>query len=294
MLSRRTFLLGGAATVGLAATGVGVGVEVVGTDRILHELGLRSSPDRRVPPSGWDVVEASFRSGHMGRRVGWAMSLPPGDEPVLGAVVCLHGKGGNRRRAFDSIHLHDVVADSGERIAVVGVDGGTGSYWHARDDGTDAGRMVLDELVPLVRQQAGIRRLAIMGWSMGGYGALLLAEQSPETFAAVVSSSGALWERAEDTAPGAFDDADDFAAHDVFAMSDRLDVTKTRIDCGAGDPFIPGNRALVERLGPGVASSFPPGYHDPAFWRYVAPRQVAFIADRLRAAPLVSTRYPPG
>jgi hypothetical protein len=140
MVTRRQFLLGGAATVGLAATGVGVGVEALGTDRILHKLGLRSSPDHRVPPSGWKVEEASLRSDHMGGRVEWAMARPPGDEPILGAVICLHGKGGNRRRAFDSIHLHDVVADAGERIAVVGVDGGKGRYWHARDDGTDAGR----------------------------------------------------------------------------------------------------------------------------------------------------------
>jgi enterochelin esterase-like enzyme len=284
MVTRRQFLLGGAATVGLAATGVGVGVELLGTDRVLHKLGLRSSPDHRVPLSGWKVEEASLRSDHMGRRVDWAMARPPGDEPLLGAVICLHGKGGNRRRTFDSVHVHDVVAAAGERIAVVGVDGGKGSYWHARGDGTDAGQMVLDELVPLVREQAGVQHLAVMGWSMGGYGALLLAEQSPATFDAVVSSSGALWQRAGDTAPGAFDDADDFAAHDVFAMSGRLDVTKVRIDCGDGDPFIPGNRAMVAKLGPSVASSFPPGYHDPAFWRTVAPRQVAFIADRLRAA----------
>jgi S-formylglutathione hydrolase FrmB len=118
---------------------------------------------------------------------------------------------------------------------------------------------------------------------MGGYGTLLLAEQSPDTFAAVVASSAALWLRAGDSAPGAFDDAEDFAAHDVFAMRDRLDVAKTRIDCGDKDWFIEGNRAFVAALGPEVTSSFPPGYHDVPFWRSVAPAQVAFIAERLRA-----------
>jgi len=278
MVTRRAFLLGGAATVGLAAAGVGV----VGPDRILHEVGLRKSPDHRVPPSGWKVEGASFRSEHAGGRTGMAMSRPPDDEALTGAIVCLHGQGGDHRFAFDAVRVHDVVAASGERIGVAAVDGGS-TYWHARDDGTDTGRMVLEEFVPLVRERMQVERVAVLGWSMGGYGALLLAERSPDTFAAVVSSSGALWLRGEDTAPGAFDDAEDFAAHDVIAMSDRLDVASTRVDCGDHDWFLEGNRALVARLGPKLASSFPPGYHDAPFWRSVAPRQVAFIAERLRA-----------
>jgi pimeloyl-ACP methyl ester carboxylesterase len=279
MVTRRAFLTGGAATVVLAAAGV----EVVGPDRILREIGLRSSPDHRAPPSDWRVEEASLRSAHVEGRTPWAMARPPGDEALTGAIICLHGHGGTHRFAFDAVHLHDVVAEAGERIGVAAVDGRNQSYWHERDDGTNTGRMVLDEFVPLVRERMQVERLAITGWSMGGYGTLLLAEQSPDTFAAVVASSAALWLRAGDSAPGAFDDAEDFAAHDVFAMRDRLDVAKTRIDCGDKDWFIEGNRAFVAALGPEVTSSFPPGYHDVPFWRSVAPAQVAFIAERLRA-----------
>jgi low temperature requirement protein LtrA len=43
------------------------------------------------------------------------------------------------------------VAADARPWAVVGVDGGDASYWHARADGTDAEAMVLDELLPTLR-----------------------------------------------------------------------------------------------------------------------------------------------
>jgi pimeloyl-ACP methyl ester carboxylesterase len=211
------------------------------------------------------------------------MARPPGDEPLDGALVCLHGRGGNHRFAFDDVYVHDVVASAGLRVGVAAVDGGENSYWHQRRDGTDAGRMVLDDFVPLVRDRMGTERLAIMGWSMGGFGALLLAQQSPSTFEAVVASSPALWQHAGDTAPGAFDGAGDFAAHDLFAHHDGLDPRHVRIDCGTEDPFASNAGAFVRSLGPLTASTFSAGYHDALFWRWIAPREVAFVGDRLGA-----------
>jgi pimeloyl-ACP methyl ester carboxylesterase len=275
VVSRRAFLTGGAASVVAAAAGVGV----LGPDRVLHKVGVRSSPDHRVPPSGWAVDEGSLRSEHSRRTAGWAMSRPPGKDRLAGAIVCLHGRGNDQRYAFDAIHLHDVVASQRQRIGVASIEGGE-SYWHRRKDGTDAGRLVLDDFLPLVRAQLGVERLAVLGWSMGGYGALLLAEQAPELFSAVVASSPALWRSADDAAPGAFDDAGDFRAHDVFARTDRLRTSDVRIDCGDGDPFIESSRAFARALGQRATSSFSDGYHDPAYWRSQAPQHVRFIAER--------------
>lgn len=278
-MSRRSFLVGGAAAIGLTAAGA----ERIGSDRVLEGLGLRDRRDRHAPPSGWTVEDVSMSSSHLRRRTACAFARPSDDAPLDGAIVCLHGHGEAHRFAFDDVGVHDAVAAAGLRIGVASVAGGSGSYWHARRDGTDAGRMVLDEFVPFVRHRFGVTRLAVLGWSMGGYGALLLSEQSPRTFAATVASSPALWRRPGDTAPGAFDDVADFAAHDVFAMRHRLDLATTRIDCGDHDWFVAATRAFVASLTPGIASSFPPGYHNVEFWRSVAPRQIAFVAEGLRA-----------
>jgi pimeloyl-ACP methyl ester carboxylesterase len=275
MLSRRAFLAGGVATLAAGAVGVGA----LGPDRVLHKVGIRSSPDHRVAASGWTIEEGSLRSDHVDGAAGWAMSRPPGAGQLAGAIVCLHGRGNDHRYAFDAIHLHDVIASEGHRIGVASIDGAE-SYWHQREDGTDAGRLVLDDFVPLVRENLGVEKLAVLGWSMGGYGALLLAEQSSEAFAAVVASSPALWREASDAAPGAFDGEDDFDAHDVFAGRTALEPSRVRVDCGDGDPFIDASRAFVAALGPTVTSSFPDGYHDAAYWRWQAPHHVRFVAGR--------------
>ena len=81
-----------------------------------------------------------------------------------------------------------------DAFAVVSVDGG-GSYWHKRASGEDSGAMVLTELLPMLDGQAlDTSRVAFLGWSMGGYGALLLgARFGPARTAAICAVSPALW-----------------------------------------------------------------------------------------------------
>ncbi|MBV9098912.1 MAG: esterase, partial [Frankiaceae bacterium] len=68
------------------------------------------------------------------------------------------------------------------------------TYWHRRSDGDDPQLMLLTEFIPLLASR-GLRtdRLGLAGWSMGGYGALLLAERiGPSRCAAVAVDSPAL------------------------------------------------------------------------------------------------------
>src|SRR5690349_9723111 len=210
LLSRRALLLGGAAAVVAGA----VGVEYTGPTALLHKFGLTSSPDHRVPKSGAAVRRSHFESRAMGGNVRYAVAAPAG---ARGVVICLHGRGNDYSFAFDAIHLHDVVASAHAPLAVVGVDGGPDSYWHKRRGGVDPQSMLQDELLPLLDRAlgAGLKR-ALLGWSMGGYGALLTAEHHPDEYRSVVASSPALWLTPGATAPGAFDDAADYARHDVF------------------------------------------------------------------------------
>src|ERR1051326_5324897 len=79
-------------------------------------------------------------------------------------------------------------------MALVTVDGG-GGYWNPHP-GDDPMGMVVSELIPRC-QRMGLgrspRRIGAMGISMGGYGALLLAEKHPSLIAAVASISPAIW-----------------------------------------------------------------------------------------------------
>ena len=85
--------------------------------------------------------------------------------------------------------------------------------------------MLFDEFLPLLERRFGLRPRAVMGWSMGGYGALLAAERRPALFRAVAVSSAAIWPtyaQQHAAVADAFDGAADFARNDVFAGSGRL------------------------------------------------------------------------
>lgn len=120
---------------------------------------------------------------------------------------------------------------------------------------------------------------------MGGYGALSLAGRlGPDRVAAVAAMSPALWHDFDDTAPGAFDDAEDFATATVFGREHELDRIPLRIDCGEGDPFYAATRDYVEGLDH-PAGGFEPGNHDLDYGRRIAPAALRFLARGFSAQP---------
>jgi S-formylglutathione hydrolase FrmB len=150
--------------------------------------------------------------------------------------------------------------------AVVFPDGGEGSYWHDRHDG-DWAAYVTREVIPaaLRRLRADPKRIAIGGASMGGFGAFDLALHHPHRFCAVGGHSPAIWTSAGATAPGAFDDAADFARNDVVAMARHgRPARHVWLDAGDADPFVPGDRALASALG--IRLHTAPGGHDDKYW----------------------------
>jgi pimeloyl-ACP methyl ester carboxylesterase len=77
--------------------------------------------------------------------------------------------------------------------------------------------------------------VGVLGWSMGGAGALRLAEAAPERLAAVVATSPAVATAGEEVAGAA-----------------RLACRRVRVDCGQTDPFADATRALAAKLPEGA------------------------------------------
>lgn len=278
MLTRRAVVIGASATVGLGGAALAglAGLGSARQQRLLHDLGLAHSPDRSVRDSHTRVVSGTLASRHLAAPVGWSLSQPA--TGTRGVVYCLHGYNDDHRFAFDQIHLPDVVAVAGAPLAIAAVDGGPDSYWHARADGTDALSMLLDEFVPLIDARTGVTNRALLGWSMGGYGALLAAETAPQRFRAVAAASPALWTSAGQTARGAFDSPADYERNDVFRRVSALRSLTVRVDCGSSDSFYSADRKFAALLSPGPETSFGAGFHDAPYWRSVAPAQIGSLA----------------
>jgi enterochelin esterase-like enzyme len=265
--SRRALLLGGAGAL-LSACGA-------------EEI------DRPEVPAA-QLVSGSFASKQRRAQVGWSIAYPRGHRPGdhLPVMVSLHGRHGDHRTTFTSLrlrtYLDQVVTAGTPPFAIASVDGGDHSYWHRRADRTDAGAMVTDEFLPLLSERGlDTDRLGLFGWSMGGYGALLLAGKEKLPVRAIAVSSPALFTSPGATAPGAFDDPDDFRTNDVYGHPDWLRNVPLRMDCGLQDPFYAATKDLAGRISPAPAGGFITGGHTKAYWRRVAPAQLEFVGKLL-------------
>lgn len=297
-LSRRAVLRLG---VGVAAGAVGawaVGststtprvappVAMAGVGAPLAPPPLKPPPLEPPPTVAPTYVTGSFTStARGGVATNWAIARPPGQTGPLRPVIALHGKGqdadGVMAGGVES-GLAQAVAAGIPPFAVVAVDGG-GGYWHARASGEDAGAMVLDELIPMLGSQGlDTSRVGFLGWSMGGYGALLLGSRlGPARTAAICAVSPALWTSSGATAPGAFDGADDYAANSVWGLPNLASIP-IRIDCGNGDPFYSATRQFVAQLPMPPSGGFSPGGHDGEFWSAQLPAEIAWMAPILVA-----------
>ncbi len=168
------------------------------------------------------------------------------------------------------------------------------------------------------RTKADRAHRGIAGLSMGGYGAMLLALQYPETFGAAVSHSGVVWplewapvgvlKRPAGTPDSTWTriwgnavgpsmravfgkDTTAWFARDPVHLLDRARargavLPALKADIGTGDPFLAGNRAFRDALtARGVALAYDefPGVHEWNYWRTHARESLAWLAGRIAA-----------
>jgi S-formylglutathione hydrolase FrmB len=290
-IRRRTLLIGAGGVLAAAATGLfGIEAGLIPGRTTLHQLlGLNGEagviPDAKPGP----IARGEFVSGaRLGTSCGWTIAYPPGakEGDALPVLVVLHGYDADNTTAFDRLGLDRFLAEAVDGgatpFAIASVDGGDG-YWHPRRKGGDSGEMVVDELLPaLAALELKTDRVGLLGWSMGGYGALLLGTQlGPDRVAAIAAESPAMWVDGGHSPEGAFDDAADYAAHDLAGRQNELAGIPVRIDCGTGDGFYPVVRDYVAGFSTPPEGGFTPGGHDYAYWRRMAPAQLAFLAEHV-------------
>jgi hypothetical protein len=213
---------------------------------------------------GARIEHYTLHSRLVGRDLHEIRVVPP--HPGGWTLVLLHGRSSNPS-SFLNQSFFDALGSLGRRAPVVLLlDGGDHSYWHDRADGR-WGSMVLDEAIP------EHRRVALGGISMGGYGALLLGAE--RHFCAVGGHSPALWLSGADSAAGAFDDAEDYARHDIVNHPPHYSAP-VWIDVGQDDPFHDAAVRYAHEIHAELHVS--PGGHDNGYWHAHMRQYFAFYA----------------
>jgi S-formylglutathione hydrolase FrmB len=225
-----------------------------------------------VDTHGATLTHQTLKSRYAHRTLRVTLVQPAGATSGRPLLVFLHGRGDKGEDSnINDAFFAGLRALGDKAPAVVFPNGGNHGYWHDRR-GAQWSQYVLKEVVPLAVRElhADPKRVAIGGISMGGFGALDIARLHPGRFCAVGAHSPALWQTGGETAPGAFDDAQDFARHDVIGAARRnpqlFGSTPVWLDAGTSDPFLPGDRAFDGAL-PGVRLHTYPGAHEGAYWR---------------------------
>ena len=292
-ISRRTILLGGGALAVAAAVGGAQALRGSGIRTwVNHAQGKCDVTVPHPAASGARIDRGTFTSQAMQGDLAYVIARPAGtkDGESVPVVVCLHGHGQHAGVILE-LDWPDHAAAAGGRYALAAVDG-SDRYWHRRRDGFDPERMIVEEWVPFLASRFSLTTRAVMGWSMGGFGALHLARRHRDVFpAGAVANSPALWRsfgEASAADSAAFDDEADFLANDVrVGAGSAASSIPTMVTYGRSDFFVAGIEDYLRAVGDGgshvdvVATN---GCHDQSFWRAVAPQAAKFLGARLRSA----------
>jgi enterochelin esterase-like enzyme len=297
-MERRTLIRGTAGLLGLGALGAVTAYELAehqvipGKGAIDRRLG-RCNASVPAIPAGTATgprVQATFASARRGRTVSYRIAYPPGfsDTAKLPVAILLHGFTGNETTEVEGSrypeYLSMAIAAGTQPYALAGVAGGNG-YWHPHP-GDDPLGMIFDEFLPVLRARGlTTDRVAVLGTSMGGFGAMLCGLTQPDRFATVVASSPAFWRsfsEAQKVNPGAFDSEADWQRYgNVMSRSSELDRLPLRIYVGTADPFQPAIAALRDKLTNPAMVVMSTGCHDNRLWEHYAPEQLRLIGAAL-------------
>jgi putative tributyrin esterase len=289
--------------VAVALVAVAVAAGFILQRRYSHPAAAPIVDRPRVAP-GVRLQDVIFHSAALGRDMQYRVLLPGHIQGKLPVVYLLHGGGGSFR---DWTNYADTSQYAPDLILVM--PQGDDSYWtnsatHPEDRYED---YVVHDLIADVEErfpaQTGRGGRAILGVSMGGYGAVKLALHHPELFSSSGGLSPALdvprrkfsWKRVGQwrhhrSIFGAMD-SDTRADNDPFVLARSADAAVLPyfyLACGEQEGLLPSNREFAALLKTrGIIHEFHAvlGGHDWNQWNAQLPAAFASLRTHLTSPP---------
>ncbi len=278
MLDRRQFLLATAAAAAFARP-------------------LRADRNRIAAAAYWSPV--------LGRGLPYLTYSAVGAGRASPILYLLHGHGGGEWdwvRTGGAIETVDALIEAGELPSLHLVLPGVGNSWYV--DGPEphgpVATALLDGLMPVVEQGLAAEApwRAMVGLSMGGFGALHLGLRQPERWQFIGALSPAIFTPGSEFSgfqltlfSGAFGDPFDRARYEradpfgrVAALPDAVGRPELYLSCGIDDLFglAQGTRAFGDALAEASVAAtvlIKPGRHDWPFWRAELPEALAVLGS---------------
>jgi len=237
-------------------------------------LGIGSAPQAYIPDAPQGAVHLeTLDSAARGTDVQLFTAVPEGHGDGEGLPVCLVLHGASATPAdFEDFgfgrFLTAAVRAGADPFVLAGASGGQLSWEVGHVPGDDPARMLVEEMPRWLADRGfDSTRLVAWGWSMGGYGALRLAQAQPSMLRGVAAFSPAITEG-------------DLVFGDVDALGDQ----PVGLWCGTDDGFVDAVRALGDALPvPADPEVYAQGRHTRVFWNDHTLEALAALAGWLRA-----------
>ncbi len=246
-----------------------------------------SQPPKPTSPAA-KVMTLNIDSPSVGKSVR-AIAMLPIHAQHTPVVYLLHGRGGGPEFWTDNFHLPTLVAH--DHMALVAVTGENGFYTDSLAGGADWEASLLHDQIPAVERQLGIggerKTRVIVGFSMGGFGAMKIAMKYPDKFGGVYTIAGSFGSGQSDDEPLKIEIFGPLGSaqrqhNDPFSLA-PLVPHKLRpavgFDCGLSDELIDPNRkfdALLTHLNWRHIYHEYPGFHDRTYVEARLPEMLAF------------------
>ena len=249
-------------------------------------------------------VDVNFFSSALQRDMPYRVVLPFGyaeRKQILPVVYLLHGGGGGFR---DWTNYSDVAHYAEQGLILVMPEGESSYYMNSTGNPQDRYEdYIVKDLIADVEKRFPAsnsrNRRAIIGVSMGGYGAIVLALKHPGLFALAAGLSPALdvptrpfsikrisqWRRHRSIF-GAWNGKMQ-QANDPYPLARAADPGKTPyifLSCGRQEGLLPANRkfaSILQQRQLAYEFHIAPGGHDWNQWNQLLPRLFETLADHL-------------